>query len=566
MIGEGVELAGRLHPPDRHIVIAAEEDAPAVTGEGHELERAAAGEHLLLPPRRESPDRRLHRAAGQPVAAQGQPAPIGREGEIERPVPHGTERDDLADPARRQVAHGDLPSPPQGDQRRPVGGEHQAIGTHRVGVDPGRRLPTQVPDEHPVRRRAGSDVPPIARDGEGRGVGLAVGDRPDDPAARRVAQGDPAVRLPDREGFPVGERHDETEPADDVARPRLRPVRGHVPGPDRPDLPGVAGDDGEDPAAGHEGHHADLAGDDALLPGEEPAAGHVPEREILLADRGAVTAAGRGEDPPVGREGEPFRRAGVTRECGPLASRVHVPEDDAARRIARGQRAAVGGQLDVADRRPVAAEQRDLATAELPEVSPGEIAMPGAGPVDVVEKDLLHPLELSDVVRLAGQPQLGGVQVPVGQHLALLGDPPLPIGLVGEVVGPADLAPEPLVVRSEPGIRPDDPSGRAGRDHHRQGGQGRVRGVAPRPFHQSFSCRRGAGQDRLAGQEPPEVLGQRRGRRIAADCVLLEAVQADRLQVAGEVRAQHPGRDRVLLDDLADRLGRRLAPERRARR
>ena len=94
----------------------------------------------------------------------------------------------------------------------------------------------------------------------------------------------------------------------------------------------------------------------------------------------------------------------------------------------------------------MAAEQRHVAAAEPPEIPPGEVAMSGAGPVDVVQQDLLDPLELADVVRLAGQPQLGSVQVPVGQPLAILSEPPLPIGLLSVAVGPLDLVLESPVV------------------------------------------------------------------------------------------------------------------------
>ena len=51
----------------------------------------------------------------------------------------------------------------------------------------------------------------------------------------------------------------------------------------------------------------------------------------------------------------------------------------------------------------VGPEQSDLAAAEPPEVSPSEVAMPGAGPIHIIEEDLLDALELPDVVRLAGQ-------------------------------------------------------------------------------------------------------------------------------------------------------------------
>ena len=61
-------------------------------------------------------------------------------------------------------------------------------------------------------------------------------------------------------------------------------------------------------------------------------------------------------------------------------------------------------------------------------------------------------------------------------------------------------------------------------------------------------------QDRLVVEEPPQVLGHRLGRRVAVARVLLDRLEDDRLQVAGDARVDRsrPGR----LDGL-DLLGER---------
>ena len=71
------------------------------------------------------------------------------------------------------------------------------------------------------------------------------------------------------------------------------------------------------------------------------------------------------------------------------------------------------------------------------------------------------------------------------------------------------------------------------------------------------------GPDRLVAEESIQVVVQGRGRRIATPGLLLEARQADRLQVARQALAQPSRRDRLVIEHLPDRLRRRLAPERR---
>ena len=87
------------------------------------------------------------------------------------------------------------------------------------------------------------------------------------------------------------------------------------------------------------------------------------------------------------------------------------------------------------------------------------------------------------------------------------------------------------------------------RRHHRQARSDRP----DRPRH-----------DRLAGQEPPQVLGQRGGRVVPLGRVLLQALQRDRLDVARQARHQPRRRHRLGRLDLLERLQHRRPPERRA--
>ena len=166
----------------------------------------------------------------------------------------------------------------------------------------------------------------------------------------------------------------------------------------------VPGHQGQQLAVVQERHHADFVGEDADRPRPEPARGHVPERSSFLpVNAGSVSPQEASTDP----SGEKASHSAAPRCPGRVVRERrggNVPEDDAAGRVARCEGAAVGGQVDATDRRLVVPEQRDFATARPPEVPPGEVAMPGSGPVDVVEEDLLGSFELPDVERLAGQP------------------------------------------------------------------------------------------------------------------------------------------------------------------
>ena len=73
-------------------------------------------------------------------------------------------------------------------------------------------------------------------------------------------------------------------------------------------------------------------------------------------------------------------------------------------------------------------------------------------------------------------------------------------------------------------------------DRHRRQRRGQ-RPVPLAPPPAPLPARHRPGRHRPAGQEPAQVVGQRRGRRVPAGRVLLQALQAHRLQVAGHLRA-----------------------------
>src|SRR5262249_48467418 len=88
----------------------------------------------------------------------------------------------------------------------------------------------------------------------------------------------------------------------------------------------------------------------------------------------------------------------------------------------------------------------------------------------------------------------------------------------------------------------------------------------PGPPHRPFDRADGPGADRRPAEEPAEVAGQFPGTGVAAGGGLVEALQADRLQVPRYPRVEPRRRDRLLGDHLPLRLRGRLRPERRPTR
>ena len=76
----------------------------------------------------------------------------------------------------------------------------------------------------------------------------------------------------------------------------------------------------------------------------------------------------------------------------------------------------------------------------------------------------------------------------------------------------------------------------------------------------------GTGEDGAALQEALEVNGERARVKVAAVWFLLEALQADRLQVARDLGPKPRRRYRVLGSDLFDRVGGRRSAEGRSAR
>ena len=101
-------------------------------------------------------------------------------------------------------------------------------------------------------------------------------------------------------------------------------------------------------------------------------------------------------------------------------------------------------------------------------------------------------------------------------------------------------------------------SGEKDRGHYRGGD-----GIAPKPFSGAIQNLAGAGMNRLMVQPAVEVRGERSGRYIAAHRILLEALQADRLEIAIDLRVPETRLARLHFEYLPDRLERRPAGKRR---
>ena len=185
---------------------------------------------------------------------------------------------------------------------------------------------------------------------------------------------------------------------------------------------------------------------------------------------------------PSGEKASHSAGARVPRQGRPAAPRERVPEDDAAGRVARGQGAAVGGQVDATDRRVVAAEQRDLAAAEPPEIPPGEVAMPGA------RVRRRRPAGPPGPARTGRRRTPGGPAATARRGGAGRPAPRAPRRAAaaartpGVPVGPLDLAPSRSLCARSQAFDQAIAAGRARRDDHRQGRQGGVRRPAPRPL------------------------------------------------------------------------------------
>ena len=112
-------------------------------------------------------------------------------------------------------------------------------------------------------------------------------------------------------------------------------------------------------------------------------------------------------------------------------------------------------------------------------------------------------------------------------------------------------------------IVPDDEQDHAEDGQGADGQEGHQGLPAFAPLPGAFPGGRGPGLDRVAFDEPAQVVGQRHGAGEPPRRVFLQAFEADRLQVMRDARLELSRRDRLLLDDLADRVDRIARPERR---
>jgi hypothetical protein len=117
--------------------------------------------------------------------------------------------------------------------------------------------------------------------------------------------------------------------------------------------------------------------------------------------------------------------------------------------------------------------------------------------------------------------------------------------LVGQAqVGPVEGALHERVLLAEL----EDVPGAGGQEQRHRSGHHRGHGlVADQLALQQVGDAGPAGGDRLAVQEPADVLGQRPGRAVAPVGLLLQALQADGLHVVGHLGAALAGRGRVAL-------------------
>ena len=130
----------------------------------------------------------------------------------------------------------------------------------------------------------------------------------------------------------------------------------------------------------------------------------------------------------------------------------------------------------------------------------------------------------------------------------------------GDALAPATLQ----VARG--GLVPAGGHGRPDRRGQGEADQRRRRRPPPGPLPGALPGGRRPGPDRAAGQVTVQVVGQFRGRGVPPRRLLLQALQADRLQVAGDPGVDLRGGRRRSLPDLQQGLGDRPARERRPAR
>ena len=87
-------------------------------------------------------------------------------------------------------------------------------------------------------------------------------------------------------------------------------------------------------------------------------------------------------------------------------------------------------------------------------------------------------------------------------------------------------------------------------DQHENGHERRLRRLAFAPSPSTLETADRPGQDRLTAEEASQIVRQVPRREVAAARVFLQALEADRLQVAGHEAIERTGTRRLMLEDL----------------
>ena len=278
------------------------------------------------------------------------------------------------------------------------------------------------------------------------------------------------------------------------------------------------------------------------------------------------------DGPRAGRQGEDGPSTGdlVDAEFGP----GHVPVSG---REPGGEEESVGAEPEDGGGLARVRQQEQLAIvgdptdADVPlRVAVGEPLEPGVeggahrrgvGPLatrDEAEVDQSHRGD-----GLVAQGRRRGDSSSLGQRIQRVEPSPGPVGApdrtrLGQVRSP------------QLGAEPQRRERRADGDDHQQrrhgGGHGREGGLAPAPSPGVPQRADATGRDRPIGEKPPQVLCHRRGGVIPPGGLLPQARQADRLQVARDLRLPPRRRQRVLGRHLHQGLQRRPGMEGRPAR
>ncbi len=294
---------------------------------------------------------------------------------------------------------------------------------------------------------------------------------------------------------------------------------------------------------------------EAVDAGQLAGAPDIPDED--LAAGGAVRHGRRGEQAAVGGEHEAADRERMALQLGDGGVGPEVPEPDRTALVAAGERPTVGAGGQRPHVALVAVQRDDPGCRVLPEQVPGEVArVVLAGVPQLVVQEVLGPLALPVLDRRAGEAELRGVQVPVGQ-------PPIAIGEVGVAVGAGGLGQELLAVTAEPD-RVLEPGRREG-DGEQENGHprdGHQPAVPARPLARTVEQRRPAGADRSVVEETAEVIGELRGRRVAFGGDLGHRLLHDRLELDGDPGVDLARGGRVVLLDPAQHVDAIVAGER----